>query len=106
MKRLHSQIGLAVQFMILLLRGNWDAVITVVNPWGAESAVIAIDLELKGSRSITVYANVLSLSPGSLALGISDDRSRLYAHVVTTRSIDGIRSELMDLQRRIGDSIR
>lgn len=106
MNRLRSQIALAVQFVVLLVRGNWDAVLTVVNPWGAESAVVALELELDGARAITVYANVLSLSPGTLALGVSDDRSRLYAHVVTTRSISGIRSEMMDLQRRIRGSFQ
>lgn len=106
MKRLRSQIALTVQFVVLLVRGNWDAVLTVADPWRAKSAVVAIDLELEGPRSITVYANVLSLSPGTLSLGISDDRSRLYAHVITTRSIDGIRSELVDLQSRIGNSLR
>lgn len=106
MKRLRSQIALSVQLVVLLVRGNWDALLTVVNPWGAESAVIAVDLQLGGERGITFYANVLSLSPGTLALGISDDRRRLYAHVVTTRSFAGIRSELLDLQIRIRDSIQ
>ena len=44
--------------------------------------VIAIPLELRGDVPVTLFANLLSLTPGSLSLDVSDDRKTLFVHVI------------------------
>lgn len=42
--------------------------------------VIAVPLDVKGDGQITAFANLLTLTPGTLSLDISRDRKVLYIH--------------------------
>jgi multicomponent Na+:H+ antiporter subunit E len=44
--------------------------------------VIAVPLDLRGDVPVTVLANVLSLTPGTLSLDISDDQKTLFVHAI------------------------
>jgi multicomponent Na+:H+ antiporter subunit E len=44
--------------------------------------VIAVPLNLRGDVPVTLLANVLSLTPGTLSLDISDDRKILFVHAI------------------------
>lgn len=43
-------------------------------------AIIAVPLDLEDPAQITVLANLISLTPGSLSLDVSPDRKTLYVH--------------------------
>ena len=43
-------------------------------------AIIAVPLDLEAPAQITVLANLISLTPGSLSLDVSPDRKTLYVH--------------------------
>lgn len=42
--------------------------------------VIAVPLDIEGEGQITAFANLLTLTPGTLSLDISRDRKVLYIH--------------------------
>ena len=44
--------------------------------------VIAVPLDLRGDVPVTMLANVLSLTPGTLSLDISDDQKTLFVHAI------------------------
>ncbi len=44
--------------------------------------IVAVPLDVKGDVPITVLANLISLTPGSLSLDISSDHRVLYVHVI------------------------
>ena len=48
----------------------------------AASAIVAVPIELKTDMGIAVLANCVSLTPGTTALHVSDDRRTLYMHVL------------------------
>lgn len=45
-------------------------------------AVIAFPLTVRRDFEITLLANLITLTPGTLAIDVSDDRSTLYVHVI------------------------
>lgn len=63
-------------------------------------AVIKYPLTVETDREITVLANLISLTPGTLSMDVSADRSALYVHAITVATedgrevIDGIKSSL------------
>jgi len=59
------------------LQVAWD-VITPVHR--SHPAIIAVPLDIEDPTQITVLANLISLTPGSLSLDVSPDRSTLYVH--------------------------
>ena len=57
--------------------------LNVLNPGRvSQSAIVAIPLDVKSDLGITLLANMVTLTPGTTTLYISEDRTRLYAHVM------------------------
>lgn len=55
----------------------------VVNPRLAPSpAIVAVPLELRTDWRISVLANIVTLTPGTTSLHVSEDLSTLYVHVM------------------------
>ncbi|MBX3146943.1 MAG: Na+/H+ antiporter subunit E [Gemmatimonadales bacterium] len=76
------------------VRSVWDVAITVLFPQRVtQSAIVAIPLDVKTDGGITLLANMITLTPGTTTLHVSDDRSVLYAHVlnVTPNTVAGIK---------------
>jgi multicomponent Na+:H+ antiporter subunit E len=60
-----------------------DVAMTVLRPRRSiRSAIVAVPLDLKSDQGITLLANMISLTPGTTSLHVSDDRSTLYVHVM------------------------
>lgn len=68
-----------------------------------QSGVIAIPLDSKTDLEITLLANLISLTPGTLSLDVSDDRSKLYIHAMyVDEGVEAVRDEIKSgMERRI-----
>ena len=70
-------------------------------------AIIAVPLEVRSDLAITLLANLVSLTPGSLTLDISPDRRTLYVHVMFGMDTDAVRNEITrNLERRVAALVR
>lgn len=65
--------------------------------------VIAIPLEIESDEEITLVANLISLTPGTLSLDVSADRRTLYIHAmyVDEEDIDAFRQKIKRFERKI-----
>ncbi len=60
-----------------------DVLLAVLDPRrDYRSAIVAVPLDVKGDAAITLVANMITLTPGTTSLHVSDDRSTLYVHVM------------------------
>jgi multicomponent Na+:H+ antiporter subunit E len=64
-------------------------------------AVVAVPLEAEGDLPISLLANLITLTPGSLTLDIAADCSVLYVHTMYADDIDAFRLSIKDLERRV-----
>lgn len=64
-------------------------------------AVVAIPLEARSDLAVTLLANLITLTPGSLALDISTDQSVMYVHSMQAEDIDQVRLDIKELERRV-----
>jgi multicomponent Na+:H+ antiporter subunit E len=53
-----------------------------------QSAIVAIPLDARHDLGVTLFANLISLTPGTLSLDVSDDRRTLYVHAMDTRDCE------------------
>jgi multicomponent Na+:H+ antiporter subunit E len=75
-----SLILLFVQELVLsALRVAWLAVQPKLT---LRPAIIAYPLTVTGDAQITLLANMITLTPGTLSVDVSDDRKTLYVHVI------------------------
>ena len=65
-------------------------------------AILAVPLEAKTDAEITLLACVLSLTPGTLSLDVSDDRKTLFVHAMFVRDPEQTRAAIKQgFERRI-----
>ena len=66
-----------------LAKSVYDVVLNVINPHRiSHSAIVEVPLDVKSDLGIALLANMVTLTPGTTTLHISDDKTRLYAHVM------------------------
>lgn len=88
-------------FVAELTRANFEVVREVLTPGTAEPAIIAIELATDNPWLITLFTNLVTLSPGTLTIELDDHSSHAYVHVLTTRPLDELRSDMYRLQQRV-----
>ncbi len=70
-------------------------------------AVVAVPLELTSDVQVTLLANLVSLTPGTLSIDVSDDRSVLYVHAMYGADPEALRRSIKhDFERRIQEVFR
>ena len=69
--------------------------------------IVGVPLEARTDFEITLLANLISLTPGTLSLEVSSDRSTLYVHNMYLGDADTFRHEIKDgLERRVLELLR
>jgi multicomponent Na+:H+ antiporter subunit E len=70
----------------------------------ARGAIMAVPLISSSDRVVTVMANALSLSPGTMALQIDHDQDVWYVYALGPRdraAVERARRRVLDMQRRV-----
>lgn len=57
-------------------------------------AVVAVPLTITTDAQITLLANMITLTPGTLTLDVAGDRSCIYVHVIHMEDLEGFRAEI------------
>jgi multicomponent Na+:H+ antiporter subunit E len=79
--RLPRIFGFIFYFLSELLKANLEVAYDVVTPrFYMKPGIVSIPLDAKTDLEITLLANLITLTPGTLALDVSDDRKVLYVH--------------------------
>jgi multicomponent Na+:H+ antiporter subunit E len=66
--------------------------------------IIAVPLDLKTDVEIAMLANLITLTPGTLTLDVSDDRRVIYVHVMHVNNADSFRREIKEgFEKRVGE---
>jgi len=63
-------------------------------------AIIAVPISLRTDLAITTLANLVSLTPGTNALHVSQDRSTLYVHCLDAPAADQVVAEIKETFER------
>jgi multicomponent Na+:H+ antiporter subunit E len=96
-------VVLLLVFLRELVEANLRLAYDVVTPTHhMRPAIVGIPLDARSDFEITLLANLITLTPGTLTLHVSDDRSVLYIHSVYTPDVERLRRSIKEgLERRI-----
>jgi len=76
-------ISFLFYFLYELIKANIQVAIDVVTPkFYMTPGIVALPLEAKTDLEITLLANLISLTPGTLSLDVSEDKKVLYVHAM------------------------
>lgn len=106
--RVWRALCLFVYFLKELVIANFRLAHDVVTPaYRMKPAVVAIPLEARTDAEITMLANMLTLTPGTLSLDVSADRGTLYIHAMFAEDADAVRREIKEgFEKRILEVLR
>jgi multicomponent Na+:H+ antiporter subunit E len=95
--RIGVSIRLALLFVVELFKSAWRvARIAVRRDLALKPAVIAYPLGLTSDAEITLLANLITLTPGTLSVDVSDDRRTLFIHCVDVDDVDAVVADIRD----------
>lgn len=101
--KVYLAIGLAGFFLWELIRANVRLALDVATPsYQMEPGILAIPLDATRDAEILLLSMLINLTPGSVALDVSEDRRVMYVHVMYMQSPDAARAEIKDgFERRV-----
>lgn len=105
-RKYRQQVPRFISFMVFftkeLIMANLKVAYDVLTPTNLmKPGVIAMPLRAESDMEITMLANAISLTPGSLSLDVSTDRRVLYVHVMYLYDEAAVLSELKRLETKI-----
>jgi multicomponent Na+:H+ antiporter subunit E len=84
-------------FLKELLVANWAVVKLVLAPrLKVRAGIIAYPLELQNDILITLLANMITLTPGTLSVEVSPDRRLLFIHILDIADIEEEKRKIKD----------
>lgn len=101
--KVYRAIGLGGFFLWELVRANVRLALDVATPsYQMRPGIVAIPLDATRDGEILLLAMLINLTPGSVALDLSDDRKVMYVHVMYMKSPDAARAEIKQgFERRV-----
>ncbi len=101
-RRLPRAIYFLLYFIGELIKSNVKIAFDIITPtFLGKPGVIGIELEAKTNLEITLVANLISLTPGTLSLDVSANKKILFVHAMYLIDEDEVRAELKHLEQRL-----
>lgn len=101
--RVPKIISLFFYFLWTVITANFRMARAVLSPLSRlNPAIVAVPLDITDPLGITLLANWITLTPGTLTIEVANDNSTLYVHTFQCPSVDAFRAEIKDsFERRI-----
>jgi multicomponent Na+:H+ antiporter subunit E len=90
-------IWLLVLFLRELALSAWAVIRATLAPRLAmRPGVVAVPLRLRSAAGVTLLADMVTLTPGTTSLHVSEDRSILYVHAMDVESAEAVRASIAE----------
>ena len=101
-------VGLLVFFIKELIVANLRVAYDVLTPgYRMRPGILAVPLDARTDLEITLLANMISLTPGTLSLDVSADRRTLYLHVMYATDPEAVKESIKHgFERRVLEVLR
>ena len=101
--RVYRAVALAAFFLWELVWANLRLALDVATPrYQMKPGILAVPLDATKDSEILLLTMLINLTPGSVALDVSEDRKVMYVHVMYIDSPDAARAEIKHgFERRV-----
>ncbi|EIX6372452.1 Na+/H+ antiporter subunit E [Staphylococcus pseudintermedius] len=106
---LYKVIKLVFVFLLELIKANIDVLRIILQPCiKNESAFFVYETDLEHPWQVALLSNLITLTPGTVVIGVNDDMKRLYIHCLNfstkEEEVAGIKGSLEKAVREVGES--
>jgi multicomponent Na+:H+ antiporter subunit E len=106
--RIYRVAALFLVFLRELGKSAWNVAVTVMSPrMNVKPGIFAYPLTVDRDFEITLLANLITLTPGTLSVDVSDDRKTLYVHALDCSDPEATKRAIsVGFERRILEAFR
>jgi len=106
--RARRVISLLLLFIYELVLSSWKVAVMVMSPrMDLKPGIFAYPLRVDRDYEITMLANLITLTPGTLSVDVSEDRRFLYVHAIDASDPDATRRDIAEgFERKIMEAFR
>ena len=103
LRKITLALGFLGFFLWELVRSSLQVAHDVITPADRRRpAILCIPLDVKTEAEIALLANLVTLTPGTLALGLSDDGRNMLVHAMFAPDQNRLRQEIKEgYERRV-----
>ncbi len=101
-RKIFQVVGFILFYIGEIVRSNVRVAYEVLTPsHNMKPGVIGLPLDSDSDAVISLLANLITMTPGTLSLDVSNDRRMLYIHAMYIDDEEALRRDLKDLERRV-----
>ncbi|MAY60894.1 MAG: Na+/H+ antiporter subunit E [Rhizobiales bacterium] len=106
--RARRVISLFLLFIYELILSAWRVATLVLSPrMDLKPGIFAYPLKVDRDFEITLLANLITLTPGTLSVDVSSDRRTLYVHAIDASNPEQTRRDIAEgFERKIMEAFR
>ncbi|OWV76195.1 cation:proton antiporter [Rhizobium sp. R634] len=108
LRRARRVLSLAALFLKELSLSAWKVTVTVLSPdMKLKPGIFAFPLTVTTDFEITLLANLITLTPGTLSVDVSPDRRTLYVHALDCSDPEATKRDIANgFERKIMEAFR
>lgn len=101
-RKIPEVVGFALFYAWELIKSNVRVAYEVLTPAHTmKPGVIGLPLDATTDAEITILANLITMTPGTLSLDVANDRRMLFIHAMYIDDEDALRADLKGLEQRV-----
>jgi len=107
-KKIPKAISFFFYFVKELVVANLKVAFDIITPKDyMQPGIVAVPLDAETDMEITLLANIITLTPGTLSLDVSKDKKVLYIHTLYLDDTEKFRSEIKNgMEKRLLEVLR
>ncbi|WP_105432351.1 MULTISPECIES: Na+/H+ antiporter subunit E [Neorhizobium] len=107
-RRLGRILSLLALFLKELALSAWKVAVLVVSPrMDLKPGIFAFPLTVTRDFEITLLANLITLTPGTLSVDVSEDRKTLFVHAIDCSDVEATKRDIANgFERKIMEAFR
>ncbi|WP_321428846.1 Na+/H+ antiporter subunit E [uncultured Methanolobus sp.] len=96
-KKIPAQIKFLYVLIVEIIKANVMVAKIVLQPKiDIKPGIIAVPIDSKTDIGITAIANTITLTPGTLTIDVSEDKSILYVHAIDATDPEGVAQSIKE----------
>ncbi len=101
-KKIYLVLEFIVFYLVKLVQANFYIAWDILTPkMHIKPAFMEVPVTLKSDLGLLLFSNLLSMTPGTLSMDISNDKKKVLIHVLYYSTDDIMLKDLMGIQDKI-----
>lgn len=102
LKKIYYSIEFIGYYLLKLVQANLFIAYDILTPkMHIKPAFMEVPVSLKTDAGLLLFSNLLSMTPGTLSIDVSEDKKILYVHVLYYSSEELMQKDFNGMQEKI-----